>query len=210
MALIDLSGQRFGRLLVLDRAENGKNRKVRWNCLCDCGARIIARGGNLRTGHSKSCGCLQKEIAAYAKQKHGMTDTRQYQTWKSMKARCYNPSNKNYKDYGGRGITVCEQWRNDFAAFGEDMQAEYADDLEIDRIDPNGNYSPENCRWISRAAQNKNKRNSRPVDTPWGRICLAEAAVKSGLSPRTLSHRHSNGKPDEDLFKPPRKQGGSV
>lgn len=158
MKAIDLTGQRFGRLTVLERAEN-KGAYVCWKCRCDCGIEKIIAGYCLKSGKTQSCGCLQIERTAEAHTTHGKYHTRLHGIWTDMKARCNNPNRKAYKDYGGRGITVCEEWHNSFETFYEWAMANgYSDDLTIDRIDNDKGYSPDNCRWATMADQNKNKR----------------------------------------------------
>lgn len=167
---LDLTGQRFGRLTVIERAENNKRGKTMWLCKCDCGNTTIAQGTNLKSNHTQSCGCSHNDVLRKASTTHGQSRSRLHYVWKSMKYRCYNKNHKNYKDYGGRGITVCDEWRNDFSAFynwamanGYDENAPYGQ-CTIDRIDVNGNYRPENCRWVDMKTQNNNQRKKK--ETP--------------------------------------------
>ena len=164
---VDLTGQRFGRLVVLKRAEN-KGERPMWLCECECGNIKTVRGCDLKNGHTQSCGCLHKEVVTSIlesnvnQNSHGKRRTRLYSIWCGVKTRCFNEGRKCFKDYGGRGITVCDEWRNSFEAFYEWAMANgYADNLTIDRIDVNGDYSPENCRWITLDQQQRNKRTTK-------------------------------------------------
>jgi hypothetical protein len=147
---IDLVGKRFGRWIV--RAYAGGEK---WSCVCDCGARAVLYGHNLRTGRTKSCGCLRKELAT----KHGMERSKEYRAWSSMKQRCFNPNAPAFKNYGGRGISVCKDWFS-FEGFFPDMGA-CPPGLSLDRIDVNGNYESSNCRWANASQQNRNRRPPR-------------------------------------------------
>ena len=156
---VDMSGQRFERLLVISRAEN-KTGNTMWLCQCDCGQTKIVDRGNLISGRQKSCGCHSRELAAAAHTSHGLSKTKLYKIWSWMITRCYNPNATHYKHYGGRGIGVCDEWRNDFMAFKEDMGATYSKGLEIDRIEVDGHYCKDNCRWATQRENALNKRNS--------------------------------------------------
>jgi hypothetical protein len=165
-ALIDRTGQRFGRWAVLARHPQElrcDSRHILWECRCDCGAERVVRGGDLRSGHSTSCGCRSRELFVERNTKHGHARrgnlTQAYHCWVSMHQRCDNPRNRNYANYGGRGITVCERWKT-FVNFLADM-GEPPPGMSLDRVDNNGNYEKSNCRWTTRIQQNRNQRRGK-------------------------------------------------
>ena len=160
--LKDITGERFGRLVVVERVENDSNGQAMWLCQCDCGSEPkVIRGSQLRNGKISSCGCFHKEQLSDFRTTHGMAKCRLYRIWKNMKQRCCNKNHPRYLDYGGRGITVCDEWVNDFTSFREwANSAGYNDGLSIDRIDVNSGYSPDNCRW----ADNKTQQNNRTTN----------------------------------------------
>ena len=187
---IDLTGQRFGRLVVVNQAETIRRGKTRWRCLCDCGKTVDVYAYNLRNGNSKSCGCLNREHLLQSHVTHGMSNTRLYKTWCDMKARCSYPKDDSYPIYGGRGITVCRDWQNDFSAFSEWALANgYRDDLTIDRIDPDGNYEPGNCRWATTAEQANNKRSNRLLAHDGRTMTIAGWAREIGIPAPVISAR---------------------
>lgn len=176
---VDLTGQRFGRLTVISRAENTKDGKARWLCECDCGNKTIVTTDSLKSGHTYSCDCLRRERSALAlskiasKQtgsknpayKHGCTGSKLYHVWAEMIQRCTNVNHRRYRDWGGRGIKVCDEWLKDYACFQEWALAHgYKQGLSIDRINNDGNYEPSNCRWVTTIIQNQNKRKYRKKD----------------------------------------------
>lgn len=150
----DLTGKRFGKLTAVSYSHKGKDGKLYWRFICDCGKETITQLGNAVSGNTKSCGCWKKEI----KKTHGFSDDRLYTIWCNMKSRCYNKKRKDYEKYGGNGITVCDLWVNSFESFYEwSLGNGYCENLTLDRIDINRNYCPENCRWVDRHIQASNR-----------------------------------------------------
>lgn len=188
---IDLTGQRFGRLVVVGRANPPVNKRgcAIWHCRCDCGCETDVSGYELRRGHTGSCGCLQRERAADTHRTHGKTNSRLYIIWKSMRARCENPHNKSYDYYGGHGISVCEEW-HDFANFMQWAERTgYREDLTLDRIDSNEGYNPVNCRWATMHEQARNKRSNVNITYHGITRCLSDWAATFGINVRTLRLR---------------------
>lgn len=193
---IDLTGQEFGRIKVLQRAPNDGER-IMWLCKCNCGNEIVIDGKHLKCGYTKSCGCLRRE----KRQTHAMSKTRLYKIWCGMKTRCCNPKNERYKDYGARGITICDEWINDFYEFYKWANRNgYEEHLTIDRIDVNGNYSPENCRWVSLAEQNRNRRNTVLLSHNGITQTMQWWANKLNMYPATISKRYHKGWSDEECL----------
>ncbi len=203
---INCVGEKFGRLTALRPVEKKTSCVgMIWHCMCDCGKEIDVPISRLRNGRTQSCGCLAKEVSsALHKGKafhvtHGGSSEHLYGVWAAMKRRCEYPKDKRYKDYGGRGIKVCERWRNDYAAFKEDaFKAGYVEGQEygkctIDRIDVNGDYCPENCRWVSMKVQNNNRRNNHFITYKGRTMTVAEWARETGINPGTLYDRLYNG-----------------
>lgn len=154
-----IDGMQFGRLKVLGYSQADKNGNAIWLCRCDCGKETLARGDCLKSGKTRSCGCLRDDIQKKKKTTHGLCRSRLARIWYGMKKRCLCPTSSVYKNYGGRGIAICEEWRNSFPAFYEWAMANgYRNDLSIDRVNNDGNYEPSNCRWATAKEQNNNRR----------------------------------------------------
>lgn len=177
--LIDLTGQKFGRWEVLGRAE-----KLHWICRCECGTEKPVDGGSLRRGDTKSCGCLR----VGSRTTHGLKSHPLYGVWSTMRRRCENPNTEKYRVYGGRGIKVCERWKN-FQNFYDDMSPTYVQGLQIDREDNDGDYSPDNCRWVTNRQNSRNRGNLRLLTFKGMTMCLAEWAEEVGISRGCLSLR---------------------
>ena len=200
---IDITGQRFGRLTVLEYAEY-KNEQAYWRCLCECGRVVTVAGSSMRNGHSKSCGCAR--VHKGINLKHGLRNTRLYNIWVHIKQRCLNSKNPDYKHYGGRGISVCDEWRDDFTAFYDWAMANgYSDDLTIDRIDVNHNYEPHNCRWVTMKEQGNNTRANKPLTYKGETHNLNELATITGLSSSTINQRLKRGWSVERALETPTK-----
>jgi hypothetical protein len=173
---LKLSGKRFGRLLVIREVGQNKHKAVLWECVCDCGNTIIAIGGNLRIGCTNSCGCIKNETTGNLNKTHGMAGTPTHGTWKHIIQRCTNLNSKDYKDYGGRGITVCERWLS-FENFLEDMGLK-PKRFSIDRIDNDRGYFKENCRWASQTIQSRNRRMLKSNKTGVTGVCWHKQSQK--------------------------------
>lgn len=198
--ITDLTGNRYGKLLVLGLAKERIKGKVTWTCKCDCGNTIDIIGVYLtKEKGTKSCGCICK--------KHGMFGTRIYNLWHTMKERCYVPTCTSYPNYGARGIKVCPEWQ-EFIPFMEWAYANGYDEnaprgqCTLDRIDPNGDYCPDNCRWVSMSVQANNKTDNVYLEYNGVRDTLTNHARKAGISPVLAEGRYLSGKSSEDIFKP--------
>lgn len=217
---IDLVGYTFGRLVVLSRAEKFRN-SLRWECKCECGKVIVVDGGNLRSGHTRSCGCYARERSSETRKTlnptHGMTNTRFYSIWRSMIKRCCDKSHSHYESYGGRGITIDPMWLKSFESFYDDMYDSYQyhaskngeKKTSIDRIDNNGNYEKENCKWSTPKEQMRNRRNSTHIPFCGEILTAAEIGERYGLSPELIRQRFKKGWLDENMIIPPRKSNVS-
>lgn len=195
---VDLCGRRFGRLTVMEVDQSNTSRCTKWLCRCECGAIRSVRSQDLTRGTTLSCGCYHKDQIT----KHGMS-TRfwrhpLYATWNGMITRCHNPKHHDYPNYGGRGISVCERWR-DITNFIADMYGDWAPGLQLDRKDNNGDYCPENCRWVTCIENANNKRTTLyALGAP-----VSELSRISGINVATLRDRIHRGWPESDLLLPP-------
>ena len=200
----DLTGQRYGRLTAQHRAERAKNGNIMWLCLCDCGNTALVTAHCLRSGHTQSCGCYQKERAGDSNRKHGRTKSRLHNEWLSMKARCYNKNNKRYNRYGERGIEVCQEWLDSFEAFRDWALANgYQDDLTLDRRDNDGSYNPDNCRWVTLKEQQNNRSTNYVVEYNGRKQTVTQWAEELGMSYRCLYSRLRRGWDTERAFTAP-------
>ena len=163
----DLTGKRFGKLVAV-RVAGKKNGAYVWECVCDCGNKTNVLGYELTNGHTKSCGCLKKERITEYNTSHGLSHTRLYTIWCGIKERCNTPTAINYKFYGAKGVSICQEWLHDFRAFYEwSMANGYKEDLTIDRKDSDGDYCPENCQWITQS-ENATRANVKRWSVPKG------------------------------------------
>lgn len=205
----DLTGKRFGRLVVAGLCGHNKYGQAIWACKCDCGNISKVRGSDLRTGRTLSCGCLWKERIVEAKTTHGMSRSEIYATYKDMKSRCYNEKAHNYEYYGGRGIQMCDKWRDDIREFYNDVSKlpNFGEKgYTLDRIDNDGDYEPENVRWASCKEQCGNKRprtDRRKYDYNGEMHTLKEISAITGISHSTLSNRLRKGWDPDRAFNTP-------
>jgi hypothetical protein len=204
-SLADLSGDRYGRLIVTSffGMIAGNRPEKLWVCTCDCGNIIKVRQNNLRSGHTQSCGCYKEERISESNKKHGMRNCPEYAAWCSMKGRCLNPNNKKYPRYGGRGIAVCKRWLNSFEDFYLDVGKRPNSSYTLERINLDGNYCPENCKWATHAEQNRNYSRNVYIEYEGRKMCLQDWANEVGIGVHTLRYRIRSGWPiRQALFKP--------
>ena len=197
MAFKDLTGMTFGRLTVIKDTKKRKHGSIVWECECQCGNIVEATTDCLSGSKTKSCGCLHKELRPQICKRtfttHGQTKTKLYWVWQGIKRRCYSKKDKQYKDYGGRGISMTTEWKNDFCAFQKwAIQNGYKKGLTIERIDVNGNYEPNNCTWIPLRKQNMNRRTTHFLTYNEKTMSITEWANETGIPRKTISQRINN------------------
>lgn len=192
----DLTGQRFGRLVALGPVGRTASHNVIWSCECDCGSTVVVPTSNLNNGHTQSCGCLRADKNGKSSITHGLSRHPLYRTWKGVIQRCTNPNHPRYADYGGRGISICDDWRNSFESFHAHVTAlpNYGTKgYSLDRTDNDGNYEPGNVRWLTRNGQRRNTRTSRIITFNGKTQCLWDWAQEVGINDETLRSRLERG-----------------
>lgn len=208
-AFKDLTNKRFNRLVAIKTVGVDKNKKIIWECLCDCGNTCNVTSNSLMVKDTQSCGCLKKESRKNRKPSltHGGSGTRLYSIWKGVRNRCFYLNSKNYERYGGRGITVCEEWKDNFVNFRDwSLSNGYKEGLTIDRIDNNGNYEPSNCKWSTNKEQQNNKENNVLITYQNETKTLSQWAEEKGINNSALWGRYYKGWKDEKLFSEPDKR----
>jgi hypothetical protein len=207
--MIDLTGQRFGRLMVLEQTAERRQGKVVWRCLCNCGQESLVATDKLRGGTTRSCGCLKREDARARMTTHGHTAggarSSEFGTWCSMRRRCQDPAVERYPRYGGRGITVCDRWDKSFEAFFADMGPRPSPEHSIERYENDGNYEPGNCGWELRPVQQRNREDRRTFAYNGEQLLLSEIARGTGINLQTLWKRINSGWPENRWFEPVKK-----
>lgn len=202
MRFLNLTGMRFGSLKAVSPIKN-KWGSFSWKCSCKCGGATVALGRDLRRGHTTSCGCGKSAKLSARSTTHGHTigrkPTSEYRTWCSMKDRCYNPNNRRFHDYGGRGITVCQLWIGSFSEFLKDMGSRPRG-LTLERINNNGNYDPRNCIWATRKAQANNNRHNRKLTKEGVSLTVSQWSDKLGIPPSRLYQRIWRGWSDLEVL----------
>lgn len=197
----DLTGLRFGRLVATNYSGSNKHGQPRWTCVCDCGSEKVVLANSLRNGLTVSCGCRRQETLNAGRERHGASAHSAYKTWKAMMARCFDESDKDFPNYGGRGISVCTRW-HDLTAFIADV-GEKPRGHSLERIDNSKGYSPENCRWATPLEQGANKRNNRMVVVGGVEFHVAEASRKFGITENTFRRRLEAGMTGDQIISTP-------
>lgn len=189
---IDVTGRSFGRLLVVSWGGRNSRGETLWNCTCECGKSVAVAVSRLKGGTIKSCGCLIRDTTRTRATTHGMANSPEYRTWSHMIDRCENSRDKDFANYGGRGIRICTRWRESFEAFHSDMGSRPSAGHSIDRIDCNGDYCPENCRWATASEQALNRRH-RKLTLNGESLTVSQWSAKLGISRATLKWRIRQG-----------------
>lgn len=202
---VDLTGKKFGRLTVIKRLPNDKWGHSRFLCQCECGNTKETTGDNLIRGICQSCGCIQKEVTIARSTIHNLCHTHIYKIWESIKRRCFLKNQKNYKNYGGRGITICDEWLNPENFYKWAIANGYKKGLSIDRIDVNGNYEPSNCRWATSVQQANNTRGNRYITYNGETHTIADWSRILGIKAGILYQRLGKGWSIERAFTTPPK-----
>ena len=193
-------GNKYGRLTVVSSAGKTKDGRQQFFCVCECGKELVVLGKSLKSGNTKSCGCYRHEAGIVANTTHGMSKTHIYRIWASMKDRCFRPKNTNFQRYGGRGITVCQEWLS-FENFWDWAKNNgYKEGLSIDRINANGNYEPSNCRWITMCEQASNKRSNVFFTFNGETHTMKQWSEITGINYYTMQNRYKAGKTIDEIF----------
>jgi hypothetical protein len=199
----DLTGQRFGRLSVLGWVGKEKGKVSRWLCQCDCGNRIVTFAHYMTTGDTSSCGCLRRDVTGNKARSHGLSNTVEYRIWFGIIDRCRRVTNKSYTRYGGRGITVCQEWQDSFEQFLTDIGNRPSPKHSVERIDNALGYFPDNCRWATNKEQANNTRRNHIIEYNGEKLNLAQWSEKTGMSYYLLRSRASRGWSPEKIFTRP-------
>ena len=207
--LVNLIGQTFGRLTVVERGPNDKHKRAQWWCRCSCDDQqlVLKRGNDLQSNRVQSCGCWRSESTVIRSTSHGETNTRLYQIWHNMKNRCYNQNDPYYECYGGRGITVCDEWKESYENFSSWAICNgYNDTLTIERKNVDGNYCSENCTWATQRTQANNRRNNHYITYNGERHTIAEWEIILKLNTGTIKNRIKLGWDTDKIFNTPIKK----
>lgn len=202
MSSCDLVGGTFGRWSVISFSHRNKYGAAHWACMCSCGEERVVRGSHLKIGASVSCGCYKRELQTTRLTTHGLSDTVEYRTWEGVLQRCKNPKHHKYPSYGGRGIVVCESWLK-FENFYADMGDRPYKGYSLDRIDNNGPYCKDNCRWATRKVQQNNRRANRLLTHNGETRTLSQWSEVTGIAYGTLMYRTLRGWSDEATITTP-------
>lgn len=205
MGLVDIKGQKFGMLTVIHRVEN-RNKRVYWKCLCECGNEVEVESYPLRSGHTRSCGCVSNNKNKTRSSTLSGKYKREYRIYYHMLGRCYNPKDTRFERYSQKGITVCDRWLETFDNFIEDM-GPCPEGYSLDRINNGDNYSPKNCRWADKYTQSRNKDNTRNVMYRGESTPVSELAERHGITNAALTKRLKKGMPIEEALSKPLKKG---